>query len=162
MQPNLIRHQFNRLGKDPLEQWKFTSILSLGPLRRIHFHFAKYRSLLIQCVWQINALPMSRSRMLRHKCTVKCILTFLTDYYIRHRYTYIQYTVKTQHRKFESNIPRTGIAWPQSQFLHSCFCKRVIYFHDRSAYSAAWKYVDRSWECGNLGLRPRNSFSGNR
>jgi hypothetical protein len=28
---------------------KFHQYLSLGPLRRIHFHFAKYSSLLIQC-----------------------------------------------------------------------------------------------------------------
>ncbi len=41
---------------------------------------------------------------------------------------------------------------------HSCVCERFIYSHDRSAYSAARKYVDRSWEyidrsqthkCGN-------------
>jgi hypothetical protein len=47
---------------------------------------------------------------------------------------------------------------PQSQFLHSCVCELFIYSHDRSAYSAAGKYVDRSWvyinrlqthECGN-------------
>ncbi len=49
MQPNLIRHQFNGLGKEPLERWNFTSILRLGPLRRFHFHFAKYSSLLIPC-----------------------------------------------------------------------------------------------------------------
>ncbi len=49
VQPNLIHQQFNGLGKEPLERWNFTSILSLGPLRRIHFHFAKYSSLLIQC-----------------------------------------------------------------------------------------------------------------
>ncbi len=54
MQPNLIRHQFNGFGKEPLEQWKFTSILSLGPLRRIHFHFAKYSSLLKQCRTEVN------------------------------------------------------------------------------------------------------------
>ncbi len=46
MQPNLIRHQFNGSGKEPLERWNFTSNLSL----RIHFHFAKYSSLLIQCI----------------------------------------------------------------------------------------------------------------
>jgi hypothetical protein len=35
-----------------LEQLNFTNILSLGPLRRIHFHFAKYSLLLIQCSHQ--------------------------------------------------------------------------------------------------------------
>ncbi len=28
-------------------------------------------------------------------------------------------------------------------------CKKFIYFQDRSAYSAAGKYVNRSWECIN-------------
>ncbi len=32
---------------------------------------------------------------------------------------YQKYT-KTQYRKFETNIPRKGIARPQSQFTHSC------------------------------------------
>jgi hypothetical protein len=45
---------------------------------------------------------------------------------------------------------------PISTFM--CLCERFIYFHGRSAYSAAGKYVDRSWEyinclhtheCGN-------------
>ncbi len=40
---------------------------------------------------------------------------------------------KTQNRKFETNIPRKGIARPQSQFPHSCVCERFIY----SANSAA-------------------------
>ena len=46
------------------------------------------------------------------------------------------------------------------QFTQSfvCFCERLIYFQVRSTYSAAGKYVDRSWqyinrskthECGN-------------
>ena len=43
-------------------------------------------------------------------------------------------------------IPFMGTVWPQSQFPHSCVCERFIYFLDRSAYSAAGKYVDRSWE----------------
>ncbi len=55
-------------------------------------------------------------------------------------------TAKTQYRKFETNIPRKGIARPQSQFPHSYVCERFINSHDRSAYSAAGKYVDRSWE----------------
>ncbi len=68
------------------------------------------------------------------------------------------HTAKTQYRKFKTNIPIKGIARPQSQFSHSCVCERFIYSHDRSAYSAAGKYVDRSWkylnrsqthECGN-------------
>jgi hypothetical protein len=56
------------------------------------------------------------------------------------------YTAKTQYWKFETNIPRKGIARPQSQFLHSCVCERFIYSHHRYAYSALGKYVDRSWK----------------
>ncbi len=37
-----------------------------------------------------------------------------------------------------------------SQFLHSCICERFIYSHDRSAYFAAAKYVERSWEYINF------------
>ncbi len=48
--------------------------------------------------------------------------------------------------KFETNNPRKRIAPPQSQFPHSYVCERFIYSHDRSAYSAAGKYVDQSWE----------------
>ena len=71
-------------------------------------------------------------------------------------------------RKFETNIPTKGIVRPQSWFPHTCVCERFIYSHDQSAYSG--KYVDRSWEyincsqtheCGNWGLRPRNSQKRN-
>jgi hypothetical protein len=37
------------------------------------------------------------------------------------------HSAKTQYRKFETNIPRKGTAWLQSQFLHSCFCKGFLY-----------------------------------
>ncbi len=69
---------------------------------------------------------------------------------------------KTQYRKFKTNTPSKGIARPQSQFPHSCICERFIYSHDRSAYSAAGKYVDRSWEYINRsqGLEA-HSFSRN-
>jgi hypothetical protein len=60
-------------------------------------------------------------------------------------------------------FPERNCASPQSQFPHSCVCERFIYFHNRSAYSAARKYVDRSWEyvdrsqtheCGNWDWGP--------
>ncbi len=47
-------------------------------------------------------------------------------------------------RKSHLYIPFLGIARPQSEFPHSCVCERFIYSNDRSAYSAAGKYVDRS------------------
>jgi hypothetical protein len=36
-----------------------------------------------------------------------------------------------------------------SSYTHICICERFIYFEERSAYSAAGKYVDRSWEYVN-------------
>jgi hypothetical protein len=53
--------------------------------------------------------------------------------FIQHR----NLTAKNQYRKFETNIPREGIARPQSRFPHSFVFERFIYSHDRSAYSAA-------------------------
>jgi hypothetical protein len=82
---------------------------------------------------------------------------------------YIHCKKKTQNRKFETNIPIKGIARPQSQFPHSCVCERFVYSHYRSAYSAAEKYVDRSWEynnrsqpheCGNWDLGRTVPFLG--
>ncbi len=32
------------------------------------------------------------------------------------------------------------------EFPHLCVCERFLYSHDQSAYFAAGKYVDRSWE----------------
>jgi hypothetical protein len=52
------------------------------------------------------------------------------------RYTHSQSTL---YRKSDFGIPRNGIAWPRSQFLHSCICERFIYSQDRSAYLAAAK-----------------------
>ncbi len=43
-------------------------------------------------------------------------------------------------------ISKTELKCSVSQFLHSYLCERFIYIQDRSAYSAAGKYVDQSWE----------------
>jgi hypothetical protein len=53
---------------------------------------------------------------------------------------------KNKYRKSETNIPRKGIARPQSQCPHSCVCERFIYSRDRFASFCCRKYVDRSWE----------------
>ncbi len=55
-------------------------------------------------------------------------------------------TAKTVYRKFEANISRNETPQSQSQFLNSCFCERFIYSHARSAYSAAGKKEDLSWD----------------
>jgi hypothetical protein len=61
-------------------------------------------------------------------------------------------------QKCNSSFQNITIICSVSQFLHSYISERFIYFQDRFAYSAAGKYVDRSWEyinctqtheCGN-------------
>ncbi len=59
---------------------------------------------------------------------------------------WIECTAKTHYRKFETDITRKGIAWPQSQSPCSRVCERDIYSQDMSAHSAAGKLVDQSWE----------------
>ncbi len=66
-------------------------------------------------------------------------------------------TAKTKYLKLETNIPCKGISRPQYQFPHSCVCERFKYSHDRPAYSAAGKYVGRSWESIN---RSQTHFLG--
>ncbi len=61
-------------------------------------------------------------------------------------------TARNQCRKFETNITGKGIARPQSQFPHSCVCKRFIYPHNRSAYSSA----------GNMWTDPGNIYIAHR
>jgi hypothetical protein len=85
--------------------------------------------IIIQCEHLVTALVM-----------VACPITILGEF------VSIRYTAKTQYRKFETNIPRQGIAGPESQCPHSCVCERFIYYHDLSACSAAEKYLDRSWK----------------
>jgi hypothetical protein len=76
---------------------------------------------------------------------------------------------KTQCENSKQIFPEKELRGHRSQFPHSCVCERFIYSHDRSAYSAAGKYVDRSWEyinhrhmnVGKLGLRPCNSQKRN-
>ncbi len=58
------------------------------------------------------------------------------------------YTTKTQCQKSKTNIPRKGNALPMSQFAHSCIYERLIYSHDRSAYSAT----------GNMWINPENIY----
>ncbi len=60
----------------------------------------------------------------------------------------------------KTNIPRKGIARPQSQFPHSCVCERFSYtvlpqlvclFCCRECVDRSWEYTNRSQtcECGN-------------
>ncbi len=57
-------------------------------------------------------------------------------------------------KTIETNIPRNGIAWPLSQFPHSCVCERFMYSHDPILLQenmCGWEYRNRSQthECGN-------------
>ncbi len=47
-------------------------------------------------------------------------------------------------------IPFLGIAQPQSQFPHSCFCERFIYSQNQSTYFPAAEQADQSWKYINL------------
>ncbi len=69
-----------------------------------------------------------------------------TAYFLYSSLSFLCSTEKTQYRKFEANVPRKGIARPQSNLPNSRVCERFIYSHNRSAYSAAGKYVGWSWE----------------
>ena len=69
-------------------------------------------------------------------------------------------TAKTLYEKFETNIPKKGIARPQSQFPHSCVCELFIYciptiglpiLLQEICGPIPWEYI-RLWqthECGN-------------
>jgi hypothetical protein len=50
-------------------------------------------------------------------------------------------------RKSHLCIPFLGIAGPQSQFPHSCVCKRFLYSQDRSTY---FLQQNRQIDRGNL------------
>jgi hypothetical protein len=63
------------------------------------------------------------------------------------------FTAKNQYRNFKTNIPRIGIARPQSQFPYSCVCERYIFSNDQSAYSAAGNM--RTYP-GNIQIAHRN------
>ncbi len=79
------------------------------------------------------------------------------------------HTEKTQYRKSDTNIPRKGIARPQSQFPHSCFYMSDLYISKLGLPIGCRKYMDRllgiyksltdTWMWKLLGLRPRKSFS---
>ncbi len=79
-------------------------------------------------------------------------------------------TAKTQYWKFETNIPRKGIARPQSQFPHLCVCERFIYSQDIARLFSCrkicgpilgiYKSLTDTW-MWKLGLGLRNSFSVN-
>ncbi len=68
---NIIRHQFNGLGKD--HSSVVTSLvflfLSSGPLRWIHFHFAKYSALLIQCICEGAIFSQDRRYLFVTPCS---------------------------------------------------------------------------------------------
>jgi hypothetical protein len=107
------------------------------PVSRILNAAAVFLSVSLSPLWSgvENELPI---RCFGDIIFFSSLLPFLT-----YTLCIVQYTAKTQYRKFETNISRKENALPQSQFLHSYFCERFIYSHDRSAcliaYSAAGK-----------------------
>jgi hypothetical protein len=62
----------------------------------------------------------------------------------------IQFTLQRHNTENSKQFSqKRNCALPQYQFPQSCVYERFIYSHNRSAYSAAGKYVDRSWEYTN-------------
>jgi hypothetical protein len=106
------------------------------------------------------SFPLSYRPLLRPRRVTKIKVNFSVS----------SYTAMTQYRKFETNIPRKGIARPQPQFPHSCVCDRFIFSQDRSAVCCRkicgqilgiFQSLTDTW-MWKLGLRPRNPFSGSR
>jgi hypothetical protein len=58
----------------------------------------------------------------------------------------------TQYRKFQTNIPREGIAPGLSPNFHIHVSVSDLYIPTIRPYSAAGKYVDRSWEYINMNV----------
>ncbi len=75
----------------------------------------------------------------------------------------------TLQRNLNLCIYRKGIAWPQSQFPHSCVYERSMYSFPRSAHLFSCsrinrpirEYINRSQKHEELELWPRSSFPGN-
>ncbi len=84
----------------------------------------------------VDDLPELASR--QHKMLLYLLVLELKFLNTRERGTFpkMTLTAKKKCRKFEANIPRKGISGPQSQFPHSCVCKRIMYSHDGAAVSA--------------------------
>ncbi len=61
-------------------------------------------------------------------------------------------------QKWNCYFQNTDIMFSLSVPIHSYTCERFTYFQDRSAYSAAGKYGDRSWEYIN---HPQRHKCGN-
>jgi hypothetical protein len=101
-------------------------------------------------VFYCSCLPFVTYQLFLRRCCWQRMTTRTSTYgtwtALRKGKQKCMYTAKTQCRKCETNIPRKGTVRPQSQFPHACVCEQFIYSHDRSAYSAAGKYVNRSWE----------------
>jgi hypothetical protein len=70
-------------------------------------------------------------------------------------------TAKTQHRKFETNIPLKELRGYSPNFCIHCFWS-VCLFYCRKIGGRTWEYIDRSSDTWmwKLGMRPCNSLSG--
>jgi hypothetical protein len=66
---------------------------------------------------------------------------------LHYRYCFIFFlSGRALQRKSYLCISRKGIAWPQSQFPHSCIYERFIYSQDLSTYFPAAEKAERWWE----------------
>jgi hypothetical protein len=132
-------------GSEFVPSWWSATLL--GPMH-ISFTYKCYVTRLQAGTTRRSAVRSPTSMTLEDSGTISSTLTSLNSNL---------FSPTLQRHNIEN--PGKGIAGPRSQFPHSCVCERFLYSHDRSAYSATGKYVDRSWEYIN---RSQTHECGNR
>ncbi len=141
----------------------------------------KYICMKEKIMWRTGLMPESRCQEphscgISKKCTnsepksiqalQKCSFSIQKVFVLIARYI----LQKENTENFKQIFPEKELRGLRSQFPHSCVCERFIYLHNRSAFSAAEKQVDRSWEyinrsqtheCGNWDWGRAVPFFGN-
>ncbi len=108
-------------------------------------------------LWNEELTPSSFPWDVRPPCRAQ----FSTTPFLKKKCFFHPVLITTLYRKSDLCIPRNETARPRFQFLHSCVCEQFIYSQVQSAYLAAAKQADRSWEyiheCGNWEIEHYNS-----
>ncbi len=121
--------------------YEWLSRMRSGPLTKIYLpktyqHVQQVRWVVTE-MW-MDELQECQKDWVKHRSSCRNYkLTFSQQEHGRHLAA-SRYTAETQYQKFETNIPRKGIARPEFQFSHSCVCEWFIYSHNRSAFSATY------------------------
>jgi hypothetical protein len=124
--------------------------------RRNYLHLSKY----------LNSI--SWTSPFKSRTSKNNVFTILSSLLVLHRLC-LKLIYCTLQRKSLLCIPRKGVSQPQTQFPHPCVCERWIHIFSGSVH--IFLQENRQTDRGNistaqiwmwkLGLRPRNSFSGN-